>query len=54
MTNRRIRFNVRESIAVDPDWEVDKAIDLWERMLGSRLKALADRTTKKKQDGASE
>lgn len=54
MAKSRNRFNVRESTAVDPTWEVDKAIDLWERMLATQLRTLAVRVTRRPQEGASE
>gem|GEM_PF-4434747 len=54
MASSRSRFRVRESTALDPTWEVDKAIDLWERMLASRLRTLADKAGQQKQEGARE
>lgn len=54
LANRRTRFNVRESTAIDPDWEIEKAIDLWERMLASRLRILARTLAQKMREGASE
>lgn len=49
MANRRIRFNVRESTAIDPQWEVEKAVYLWERMLASRLRQLIGHNAKSEQ-----
>jgi len=54
LASSRSRFRVRESTALDPTWEVDKAIDLWERMLASRLRTLADKAGQQKQEGARE
>lgn len=54
LRNNQPRFRVRESTAVDPAWEVDKAIDLWERMLASRLRTLSEKPRQKSSEGASE
>lgn len=41
MANSRTRFKVRESEVTDPQWEPNKAIDMWQRMLSARLRDLA-------------
>jgi hypothetical protein len=37
----RTRFRVRETTVTDPNWDLDRAIDLWQRMLSKRLRDLA-------------
>jgi hypothetical protein len=54
LAKSRTRFRVRESTQIDPDWELDKAISLWERMLASRLRTLVTRSAQEKKEGATQ